>query len=297
MDSKERERKVYRVTIVGSIVNLILVLFKFVAGFIGNSAAMIADAVHSLSDFVTDVIVIVFVHISGKPEDECHRYGHGKYETLATLIISVVLLVVGIGIAYSGVADIVRVVQGETLESPGMLALIAALVSIVFKEALYQYTMVQGRELKSDVVIVNAWHHRSDALSSVGTGIGIAGAIFLGPKWTILDPIAALIVSVFIIKTSFTLMLPAINELMEQALPGDIEKEIAALVNSFSEVGQLHHLHTRKIGSNYAIEFHIRMDGQTPLQKAHEEISKIEKELRAHYGNGTHIMIHMEPFK
>lgn len=297
MDSKSREKGIYKTTVAGSIVNLGLVLFKFFAGTLGQSAAMIADAVHSLSDFVTDIIVVVFVRISGKPKDECHQYGHGKYETLATLIIGFILLFVGVGIAYNGVTDIVIVIRGGTLPSPGVIALVAALVSVLLKEVLYQYTVVQGRKLKSSVVMANAWHHRSDALSSVGTAVGIGGAILLGEKWTVLDPIAALVVSFFIIKAAILLVKPAISELMEESLPADIEKEIVEVVDSFTEVSELHNLYTRKIGNAYAIEFHIRMDGKTTLQKAHETITEIEKKLRGAYGSSTHIMIHMEPLK
>lgn len=296
MNDQEREKSIYKVTLIGGVVNLLLVLFKFIAGIAGHSAAMIADAVHSLSDFVTDVIVIVFVRISGKPEDNSHRYGHGKFETLATLIISVFLLLVGVGIGYSGAVDIMRVIQGENLPSPGMVAFVAAIVSILSKEVIFRYTIYQGKVINSDVVVANAWHHRSDVLSSVGTALGIGGAIFLGSKWIILDPLAALIVSIFIVRTAILLTVPAINELMEKALPEEVEKEITATVNSFPQVGQLHNLHTRKIGSNYAIEFHIRMNGETPLKKAHATITEIEKKLREHYGRKTHIMIHMEPF-
>lgn len=297
MRNKEREKGIYKVTLAGSIVNLLLVIFKFMAGIWGHSAAMIADAVHSLSDFITDIIVIFFVRISGKPKDESHQYGHGKFETLATLFIGLILLVVGIGIAYNGINSVTRVIQGETLPSPGKLALIAAILSIISKEILYRYTIIQGEKLKSSVLIANAWHHRSDALSSIGTGLGIAGAIVLGSKWTVLDPVAALVVSIFIVKAAFSLLKSAIGELMEEALPEEIEKDIAAIIHSFPEVSGLHNLHTRKIGNCYAIEFHIRMDGDTPLWHAHETITQIEQKLREQYGLHTHIMIHMEPLK
>lgn len=156
---------------------------------------MLADAVHSLSDFVTDIIVIVFVRISAKPEDESHDYGHGKYETLATAIIGILLLFVGFGILWSGASSIYRFLQGDSLQEPGILALAAALISIVSKEVLYRYTVFKGKKLNSQAVIANAWHHRSDALSSIGTAIGIGGAILLGPHWRVLDPIAAVVVS------------------------------------------------------------------------------------------------------
>lgn len=193
--ASSREKGIYKVTIVGSIVNFVLVVLKFVAGILGYSAAMLADAVHSLSDFVTDVIVIMFVRISNKPQDKGHDYGHGKYETLATAIIGILLLFVGFGILWNGVSSIYAFVKGEQLEAPGMIALVAALVSILCKEILYQYTVVKGKSLNSQAVVANAWHHRSDAFSSIGTAVGIGGAILLGEHWRVLDPIAAVIVS------------------------------------------------------------------------------------------------------
>jgi len=294
---KEREQGIYKVTIVGSVVNVILVIFKFIAGIVGNSAAMIADAVHSLSDLMTDAIIIIFVRISNKPKDKNHDYGHGKFETFATLLIGIALLAVGLGIAWSGIVKIISVINGEVLESPGKIALYAALISIASKEILYRYTVICGRKLKSDVTIANAWHHRSDSLSSIGTAAGIGGAILLGEKWTILDPLAALIVSFFIVKVAFDLSKPCIDELMEKSLPDDVENEIITLVTSFDGVSDLHNLHTRKMGNIYAIEFHIRMDGETTLAKTHDKITEIEQRLKEHYGQKTHVIIHTEPMK
>ncbi len=297
LSNKERERGIYKVTIIGGLVNLGLVLYKLTAGILGQSAAMIADAVHSLSDFITDIIVLVLVKISGKPCDDEHRYGHGKYETFATLIIGFILFIAGGMIAYEGSRDIIAVVKGATLPSPGMIAFWAAIVSILSKELLYRYIVIAGKKLRSDVVIANAWHHRSDSFSSIGTALGIGGAIFLGEKWTVLDPVAALIVSAFIIKMSFQLMKPAIDELMEKALPEEIESEIRGIVNSFDGVAGLHNLYTRKIGSCYAIELHIRMNGRAILQEVHQKVSEIEVELREKYGNNTHVMIRTEPVR
>ena len=219
----ERNQEIYQVTLVGGVVNVVLLLFKFVAGIVGHSAAMVADAVHSLSDFVTDVIVLVFVHISSKPKDKSHDYGHGKYETLAMTLIGVALLIVAIGIIYSGAMKIIAWMNGEQLEAPGMLALWAALLSVLLKEGVYQYSMVKARQLNSQVVEANAWHHRSDALSSVGTAIGIGGAIFLGQRWTVLDPIASLVVGAFIVKVAVDLLHRGIDDLMEHSLPEDVE--------------------------------------------------------------------------
>lgn len=296
-DTTPREKEIYKVTIIGSVVNFLLLVFKFIAGIIGHSAAMVADAVHSLSDFVTDIVVVVFVRISGKPQDESHDYGHGKYETLATAIIGVVLMAVGIGILVSSVTEIADAYNGKQLESPGMLALIAAAISIILKEALYQYTVFKGKHLNSKAVVANAWHHRSDAFSSIGTLIGIAGAIFLGEKWRVLDPIAAFFVSIFIIKVSVDLLKPCIDELLEKSLSKDVEEKILSIVTAFPEVDSPHHLRTRRIGNNIAIEIHIRMNGAMSLKDAHDITKNIEFALKNEFGQNTHIGIHMEPKK
>ena len=292
-----REAGIYRVTLVGSIVNLLLLVFKFVAGILGHSAAMLADAVHSLSDFVTDIIVIVFVRISSKPEDEGHDYGHGKYETLATAIIGLILLFVGFGILWNGATSIWDFWQGGELKEPGMLALWAALVSILFKELLYQYTVLKGRRLNSQAVVANAWHHRSDALSSIGTAVGIGGAILLGEQWLILDPLAAVVVSLFIMKVAIQMLVPCVEELLEKSLPAEVEEKIKQEILAFPGVTSPHHLRTRRIGSSYAIEVHIRMDGQITLEEAHHTATAIENRLKSEFGSRTYINIHVEPVK
>ncbi len=292
-----RERGIYRVTIVGSVVNFLLLVFKFFAGIMGHSAAMLADAVHSLSDFVTDIIVLVFVRISSKPQDEGHDYGHGKYETLATAIIGIFLLFVGLGIFWNGASSVYHFLQGGSLPEPGMLALAAALVSIAFKEILYQYTVFKGKKLNSQAVVANAWHHRSDALSSIGTAIGIGGAILLGSRWRVLDPVAAVIVSFFIMKVAVRLLIPCVDELLEKSLPADVEEEIQEIILSFPDVSSPHHLRTRRIGNHYAIEVHVRMDGKITLEEAHRTATAIEDKLKEKFGEGTHIGIHVEPTK
>lgn len=295
METENREKGIYKVTLVGSAVNVVLMLFKFVAGFVGHSAAMIADAVHSLSDFVTDVVVLVFVHISQKPQDKCHDYGHGKYETLATTIIGIALFAVALGIIVGGATKIAAWAQGEVLEAPGKLALWAALISIIMKEGVYQYTMVKARKLKSQAVEANAWHHRSDALSSIGTAIGIGGAIFLGERWTVLDPIASVVVGAFILKVSFDLMKTGLGELMERSLPDDVEEEIMTLAATVEGVTEPHDLRTRCIGNRYAIELHIYMDGNITLTHAHDKATEVEDLLRQKFGEDTHIAVHVEP--
>ncbi len=297
MKENQREKEIYKVTIVGALANVTLLIFKFVAGIISNSAAMIADAVHSLSDFITDVVVIVFVKISSKPQDKSHDYGHGKFETLATLIIGIALLFIGLMILYNGASATYRCIWlGEELHRPGMIAFWAAIFSIILKEAVYQYTVFKGRNLNSQAVIANAWHHRSDAFSSIGTAVGIGGAIFLGDKWVVLDPIAAIVVSVFIINVSLKIIIKSINELLEKSLPDEIENEIIKVAESFDMVKDVHDLRTRRIGNNIAIEMHLLMDGNLSLQCTHNTTELIESELRKKYGEHTHIAIHVEPF-
>lgn len=297
MTDQERVKKINHITLLGSFINFLLVVFKFIAGIAGQSSAMIADAVHSLSDFVTDIIVLLFVRISNKPIDEDHDYGHGKFETLATAIIGIILLGVGIGILWSGISKVISFCKGQMLPTPGMLAFWAAIISIVLKEFLYQYTIQKGKGLNSQTVIANAWHHRSDALSSIGTAIGIGGAILLGEQWHVLDPIAAIIVSFFIIKVAIKLIIPCMDELLEKSLPADTEKEILSIVLSKEGVTDPHNLRTRRIGNHIAIEVHIRMDGKISLLKAHEATKSIEAKLKDKFGENTHIAIHVEPIK
>ena len=275
--------------------NVVLLLFKFVAGIVGHSAAMVADAVHSLSDFITDVIVLVFVHISNKPKDKSHDYGHAKYETLAMTMIGLALLGVAIGIVYGGVTKIILWANGSQLEAPGLLALWAALLSVVMKEGVYRYSMVKARQLNSQAVEANAWHHRSDALSSIGTSVGIGGAIFFGQRWTVLDPAASVIVGVFIVKVAIDLLRNGIGDLMEQSLPDDVEEEILQLVASLPDVVEPHDLRTRRLGNHYAIELHILMDGDITLREAHDKASEVEALLKEYYGKETHIAVHVEP--
>ncbi len=291
----ERNKEIYKVTLLGGAVNMLLLLFKFVAGILGHSAAMVADAVHSLSDFVTDVIVLVFVRISGKPQDKSHDYGHGKYETLAMTLIGAALLAVAIGILYNGVTKIVAWSNGEQLVSPGLLALWAALLSVLLKEAIYRYSMVKAKELNSQAVEANAWHHRSDALSSLGTSAGIGGAIFLGQRWTVLDPVASVIVGLFIVKVAAQLLRNGIGDLMEQSLPDAVEEEILRSVASLPGDIRPHDLRTRRIGNHYAIELHILMAGDISLREAHDKASDVEELLRKKYGEETHVAVHVEP--
>lgn len=293
----QRTHTIYRVTLLGMFLNMVLFAFKLVAGIVGRSGAMVADAVHSASDFATDIVVLLFVRISAKPRDDDHDWGHGKYETLASLIIGVVLLAVGVELLVESAEKISAVVAGEVLPRPGIIAIIAAAVSIVAKEALYQYSMRVGRKLDSPSVIANSWHHRSDALSSIGALLGIGCAYFLGEKWRIADPIAAIVVAALIMKVAINLCRTAIAELLEKSLPAEVEEEILAIISATPNVHKPHNLRTRSIGSNIAIEVHIRVDGSMTVHASHEISRDIEQRLRNRFGQQTAVAIHIEPMK
>lgn len=292
-----RERRIYRVTLYGAIANVLLCAAKLLAGVFGRSSAMIADGVHSLSDLITDFIVIAFVRISSKPQDRGHEYGHGKYETLATTVIGLMLLFVGAGIMWNSLSQILACLNGEQLKSPGWIAFVAAIVSIVVKEVLFRYTQREGRRVNSQAVIANAWHHRSDAFSSIGTAIGIGGALLMGQHWTVLDPIAALIVSVLIIHAAIEQLRPSLGELVENSLPEPVEEEICKAILSCQEVSDPHNLRTRKIGNRSSVDVHVRMDGNMPLSEAHKRATEVENKIRQLLGKDTFVMIHIEPKK
>ena len=292
-----RQKEIYKVTLVGSAGNAALLTFKFIAGILGNSSAMIADAVHSLSDFVTDLLVLVFVSISAKPQDQSHDYGHGKFETIASFLIGLALVAAATGIVVSGVLKLISWWGGTQLEAPGWIALWAALLSIAIKEVLYQYTVRKGRELDSQVMIANAWHHRSDALSSIGAAIGIGLAVLLGQRWTVFDPLASIVVGLMLVKVAYELLKQSIGELTESSLPAETEQEIVQIIQSFDDVQQPHNLRTRRIGNRIAIEAHVRMDGKLPLDIVHDRATTIERKLKERFGPDTHVALHMEPIK
>lgn len=291
----KREDEIARVTLTGSVVNLLLVGLKAVAGLVGHSAAMISDAVHSLSDFVTDIVVLVFVRVSARPQDEDHDYGHGKYETLATLFIGLALAAAAVGIVVSGAGKLARWLQGEDLPAPGRIALWAALASIVAKELLFHYTRIKGKHLNSKALEANAWHHRSDALSSVGTAIGIGGAILLGSRWTVLDPLASIVVGAMLVKVAWDLLGPSFGELTDSSLPADMEQEMMEIIRGVPGVEDPHNLRTRRIGNRIAAEVHIRLDGALPLSEAHEKASEVERRFKERFGAQSHVIVHMEP--
>lgn len=297
MDSNSRKKAIFKVTILGSLGNAVLLVAKFFAGVLGNSGAMIADAVHSLSDFITDIIVFIFIRISSKPGDKDHHYGHGKFETLATVIIGLILFIVGIRLMQSSGMTIYKAIKGTPVPQPNVLAFIVAIASVIIKYYMFVVTLKEGKKQHSPALIANAWHHNSDALSSIGAAIGIGGAILLGDKWTILDPIAAVVVSVLIMKIAVELMFSNLEILLEKSLPKEVEDKIVDIACSFNGVSDVHKLYTRMLGTAYAIEMHVGMDGHRSLKDTHDQATQIENALREHFGPHTHIVIHVEPMK
>lgn len=291
-----RSKEAKKITLVGFFINALLAVLKLVAGIIGRSGAIVADAVHSLSDFLTDIVVLIGFKLTSKPEDECHNYGHDKYETIATVIISLALAIVGYQILKSGVTNVLLVLKGENLPKPGMIALIAAVISIISKELLYRYTVIKGKKINSSSVIANAWHHRSDAFSSIGTMIGIGGAIILGQRWTILDPIASIIVSLFIFKVAYDIFIPSINELVERSLSNEERLRIETLIKEFHDIKDYHKLRMRKLGTKTVIECHIMVDETLNIKEAHDISTEMESKIKNLIGDISIITIHIEPF-
>lgn len=276
-------------------VNFILLAFKFIAGIVGNSSAMIADAAHSLSDFASDLVMLLCVKVSGKPEDADHAYGHGKFETLASVLIGLILLFTALALFWNGLRNIIDFFEGLPLPEPGWLALAAAFISIAVKESLYHYTARAAIKVDSGALKVNAWHHRSDALSSLATVAGIGGAMLPGYGWVILDPLAACVISVFIGAMAVSMIKPGFDELMEKSLPEKEIRKIEAIIAATPGVRSFHRVRTRRVGVNRAVEAHVRLDGALALFEAHEIATAIEKAIKSELGQQTHVGIHMEP--
>ena len=291
----DRTAKVTFVTLIGSIINIILTVFKIIAGVLGHSTAMIADGIHSLSDLLSDIVVLIFVRISAKGRDKDHDYGHGKFETFATLIISLMLILVAANLMSGGIGKIRLILNGGQVESPGLIALWAAVASIILKEALYHYTIIEGKALNSPMMIANAWHHRSDAFSSVGSLLGIAGAIFLGERFVILDPLTGCAISIFILVMAVKMSVPAIKELLDVSLPDEVEDRIKATAKSTAGVIDLHELKTRREGPEIIMEGHLVLDSGISLKEAHDISKKVEAALRKEFGPETQISLHLEP--
>lgn len=295
MDLTNRAQQATHITLLGAAVNATLLLAKFAAGILGNSQAMIADAVHTASDFATDIAVLIGIRFSRKPKDTDHAYGHGKYETIAAAVVGMALLFVGIKLGWDAIHTLFRAVGGQPVTRPSPVAFWAALLSIISKEILYQKTVRIGRRTRNDAIIANAWHHRSDALSSIGTAAGIGLAVFLGAEWAIMDPIAAILVSVLLLKVAFLIVKEQIGGLTEQSLPREVHDEIEAIALNFPDISYPHNLRTRAVGQTVVIDLHVRMNPDMRVADAHAIVSDLEQKLRDRFGEDTITTVHIEP--
>lgn len=297
MDLSQRAEQAQRITLIGVLVNVILMVIKFAAGLLGNSQAMIADAIHTLSDFATDFAVLIGIRYAKKPIDEDHAYGHGKYETVAAMLVGLILFLVGIRIGWNAIHSIFDVLHGKVLARPSQIAFWAAILSIIFKEILFRKTLLVGRRTQNDAIVANAWHHRSDAMSSVGTAIGIGAATFLGNEWTIMDPVAAIVVSFLLLKVAFDIVKDQLGCLTEQSLSQSVHEEIKQLALSLPDVFYPHNLRTRTVGKTVVIDLHIRVNPDMKVSDAHAVATSLEDKLRTHFGADLIANIHIEPLK
>lgn len=290
-----RAKRARYVTLVGLMSNVFLTGFKYVAGILGSSSAMVADATHSLSDLLTDIIVFLGFRVAAKPADSSHEYGHGKIETLLATLCGIFLLFAGIGICAEGARNLFCYIKGDLISRPRTVALVAAVVSILSKEFLFRYTLGEARKLNSPALAAKAWDHRSDAFSSIGTLVGIGGAIILGPKWRLLDPMAAIMVSGFVIKAAFSILGESLNELIDSSVDDGMKKRILDLIRKDPQVCSVHLMRTRKIGPYFAIEAHIMVNRSMSLVKAHDVSSRLEGEIHDIFGEETLVTLHVEP--
>ena len=295
LGSDKRAKEAYTVTVTGMVLNIVLTILKIIVGLIGRSSALVADGFHSLSDLASDIAVLLGFRAAKKPRDECHNYGHGKFETLATTVIGLMLLGVAAGIFISATGNIIKVIDGHSLSEPRWIALIVAAISIITKEWMYRYTVSVGKRINSKLLIANAWHHRSDSLSSVGAFLGIAGAILLGGTWRVLDPVAALIVSLMITKIAISLVRESLEELLERSLDDKTVSRIREIVKGTEGVADHHKLRTRKVGQCIAIDVHVNVDAMLTVAQSHDIATNIEKNLKKIFGKETIISIHIEP--
>ena len=258
---------------------------------------MVADAIHSLSDLLTDGVVLLMVHLGGQDADKEHDFGHGKFETFGTLVVALLLIGVSLSLCYHGIEKILYTLNStlSTNEAPSWLAFWAALISILVKEALFQWTYRVGKAKNSPAVMANAWHHRSDALSSVGALLGIGGAILLGGKWIILDPIVCVIIAIVIIVMAVKMIIPAIAELLDASLPAATENEIEQIALSIAGVEDVHELKTRRSGPAILASLHLVVDSQMTVLEAHDITIEVESALRTHFGDNMQLSIHIEP--
>lgn len=294
---KEEVREARHVTWVGFWINAVLGVIKVLGGVFGRSAALVADGIHSFSDFLSDIVVIIMVGKAHKRPDMDHQFGHGRYEALATAILSLALLAVAIGIFIDSTRNIIDFFHGKMIPKPADIALIILAVSILSKEWLFHYTRRVGVRIHSEAVVANAWHHRSDAFSSVATLVGVTGAMFLGEKWRVLDPVAALVVAVFIAIVAFKMLGPALGELLGRSLPAEECHEIEKAIANTDGVKGWHALRTFKSGNDAYVEVHIKVDPDMTVRDAHHIATLAERHIKEVLPDmSVHPTTHIEPY-
>ncbi|MFP4482877.1 MAG: cation diffusion facilitator family transporter [Thermovirgaceae bacterium] len=290
-----RSKKALRVSWVGLVSNAALMVLKFAGGILGNSAAVTADAVNSLSDFATDIVAVAAFRMTGKPVDATHDYGHGKFETLSSLVIGVFLVAAALGIFWGGLSRIMVICRGNTIPEPGMIALAAAGITIFWKEVLYRYTQKAAKGLESDALMAKAWDHRSDALASSGTFAAITGAVFFGERARILDPIAALAVGVLILRIALPVIKRSVGELSEASLPEETERKLLAAILAVPGIISAHHLRTRRIGPSVAVDVHVIVKASLSVKEGHDIATAAEEAIRRLHGDDAFVSVHVEP--
>lgn len=291
-DSSEK-KVAMRVSIISIVINLLLSLLKLLAGISAKSGAMISDAVHSASDVFSTFIVMIGVTFSEKKSDEEHPYGHERLECVASLILAIILAATGVGIGFAGLEKITQA-NHAALQIPGKSALAAAVVSIIIKEWMYWFTRAAAKKINSGALMADAWHHRSDALSSVGSFIGIFGARMGFP---VLDPIASVVICIFIEKAAFDIFKDSIDKMVDKSCTDEEIEKMKALILSQQGVEEIDEIKTRLFGSKIYVDVEIAMDGTKPLIEAHAVAEQVHEEIEKNFSAVKHCMVHVNPLK
>lgn len=288
----EQEKKTaMRVSAVTIVWNVILSIFKLIAGIVGHSGAMISDAVHSASDVFSTIIVILGINIASRQSDDDHQYGHDRLECVAAILLAVVLFATGIGIGIGGINKIIAGTAGKD-EIPGMIALLAAVASIVVKESMFWYTRSAAKKINSGALMADAWHHRSDALSSIGALIGIGGARLGFP---VLDPIASVIICVFIVKAAYDIFKDAIDKMVDKSCDEETEEKMRQLIEKQKGVLKVDVLRTRLFGAKMYVDIEIAADGNITLREGHEIAQVVHDKVEEEFPLVKHCMVHVNP--
>lgn len=291
MEEQEKQRLAMRVSTVSIIINLLLSVGKLLAGIIGKSGAMVSDAVHSASDVFSTIIVIIGVRISGKKSDTNHPYGHERLECVASIILATILFATGVGIGLGGIRTIF-LGEWEHLEIPGLMALLAAVISIVVKEWMYWYTRAAAKKLNSGAMMADAWHHRSDSLSSIGAFVGIAGSRM---GFLILDSVASVVISIFIGKAAYDIFMDAVDKMVDRACDQETEEQIQRIALRQQGVMGVDHLRTRLFGAKMYVDMEIAADGNQTLYETHAIAERVHDEIEAQFPEVKHCMVHVNP--